>query len=173
MMRWTARPGHGPGTRKSAARSPRLITRLGICWVVHDPSGVGGHAEDVHVAGADLHDEQAVQALEGDGAVDVEQVGGEHRRSVREQELPPCRVGVPLGCRPARWSTQSVQMGTPPLVERSRATISAQSPGAGRSASASASASIFASRPAELHQLTEGTRTRGVSTTATAGDQII
>jgi hypothetical protein len=50
---------------------------------------------DVHVAGADLHDEQAVQALEGDGAVHVEEVGGEHRRGVRVQELPPRRA-VPL-----------------------------------------------------------------------------
>ncbi len=39
------------------------------------PVRVGGHAEDVHVAGADVHHEQAVQALEGDRAVDVEEVG--------------------------------------------------------------------------------------------------
>jgi hypothetical protein len=63
------------------------------------PVGVGGQAGDVHVAGAGLHDERAVQALEGDRAVHVEEVGGEHRRGVRVQELPPGRIGVPLRCR--------------------------------------------------------------------------
>jgi len=60
------------------------------------PVRVGGYAEDVDVAGADLHHEQAVQALEGHRAVHVEEVGGEHRRGLRVQELPPRHVGVPL-----------------------------------------------------------------------------
>ena len=60
---------------------------------------VRGDPEDVHVAGADLHDEQAVQALEGHRAVDVEEVGGEHRGCLGVQELPPGRVGVPFRCR--------------------------------------------------------------------------
>jgi hypothetical protein len=51
--------------------------------------------EDVHVAGADLHDEQAVKALQGHCAVHVE-VGGEHRGCLSVQELPACRIGVPL-----------------------------------------------------------------------------
>jgi hypothetical protein len=34
--------------------------------------------------------------LKGDRAVHVEEVGGEHRRGLRVQELPPGRVGVPL-----------------------------------------------------------------------------
>jgi hypothetical protein len=37
--------------------------------------GVGGHLEDVHGAGFDLHDEQGVQALQADG-VDGEEVRG-------------------------------------------------------------------------------------------------
>src|SRR5512140_2480148 len=41
---------------------------------------VRGYPEDVHVAAADLHDEQAVQAPEGHRAVHVEEIGGEHRR---------------------------------------------------------------------------------------------
>ena len=40
-----------------------------------------------------------VQALDCDDAVDVEEVGGEHCRCVRMQELLPCRVGMPLRCR--------------------------------------------------------------------------
>jgi hypothetical protein len=60
---------------------------------------VGGHAEDVNVAGADLHHKQDVQALEGDRAVHVEEVGGEHRCGLRVQEQAPCRVGAPLRCR--------------------------------------------------------------------------
>jgi hypothetical protein len=60
------------------------------------PVRVGGHAEDVHVTGADLHHEQDVQTLEGDRAVHVEEVSGEHRRGLHVQELPPRRIGVPL-----------------------------------------------------------------------------
>jgi|CZKW01.1.fsa_nt_gi hypothetical protein len=102
--------------RKSAARSPRSIRRLRICCVVHDPSGFRGDPEDVHTSAADLHDEQAIQAPERDRAVHVK-VGGEHRRGLRVQELPPRRVSVPFRCRqylrpfrtrrsveaPARW----------------------------------------------------------------------
>ena len=95
------------------------------------------------------------------------------------RQVSPNRFGAP-GLRPSGRHGVGRRGGQHPerpdgdstaRRARSRATISAQSPGAARSASASAS--IFASRPAELHQLTEGTRTRGVSTTATAGDQII
>jgi hypothetical protein len=59
----------------------------------------GGNAEDVHGPGADLHHEQAVQALESHRAVHVEEVGGEHRRGLGVQKLPARRVGVPL----RRW----------------------------------------------------------------------
>jgi hypothetical protein len=62
------------------------------------PFRVRGDPEDVHVAGTDFHDEQAIQALQGQGAVHVEEIGGEHRRCLRMQELPPSRVGVPLRC---------------------------------------------------------------------------
>ena len=68
---------------------------LGGPW----PVRVRGDAEDVHVPGADLHDEQAVQPLEGDRAVHVEEVGGEHRGCLGVQELAPCGVGVRL----RRW----------------------------------------------------------------------
>src|ERR1035441_887130 len=43
--------------------------------------------------------EQAVQALQGHRAVHMEEIGGEHCRGLRAQELPPRRVGVPLRCR--------------------------------------------------------------------------
>src|SRR5436309_1466928 len=52
------------------------------------PVRVRGHAEDVYVTGADLDHEQAVQALEGYRAVDVEEIGGEHCRGLGVQELP-------------------------------------------------------------------------------------
>jgi len=68
---------------------------LGGPWAVR----VRGHAEDVHVAGADLDHEEAVQALEGHRAVHVEEVGREYGRGLRVQELPPGRVGAPLGRR--------------------------------------------------------------------------
>jgi hypothetical protein len=60
------------------------------------PVRVGGDPEDVHVAGADLNHEEAVQAVEGHRAVHVEEVGGQHCRGLGAQELPPRRVGVPL-----------------------------------------------------------------------------
>ncbi len=47
--------------------------------------------------GADLDHEEAVQAPEGHRAVNVGEAGGEHRRGLRVQELPPRRPGVPLG----------------------------------------------------------------------------
>jgi hypothetical protein len=50
----------------------------------------------VHVAAADFDDEEAVQVLERDSAVDMEEVAGEHRGGLRSEEPPPCRVGVPL-----------------------------------------------------------------------------
>jgi hypothetical protein len=56
---------------------------------------VGGDPQDVHVAAADLHHEQAVQALEGHRAVHVKEVDGQHRRGLRVQELPPARIGAP------------------------------------------------------------------------------
>ena len=63
------------------------------------PVRVRGHAEEVHIARADLDHEEAVQAPEGHRAVHVEEVGREHRRGLRVQELPPRGVGVPLGRR--------------------------------------------------------------------------
>ena len=36
---------------------------------------------------------------QGHRAVHVEEVGGEHRRCLGVQELPPRRVGAPLRCR--------------------------------------------------------------------------
>jgi hypothetical protein len=50
----------------------------------------------VHIAGADLDDEQAVKALQCQRAVHVEEINGERGRGLGRQELPPRRVGVPL-----------------------------------------------------------------------------
>jgi hypothetical protein len=58
------------------------------------PVRIRGDPEDVNVAGADLDDEQAVQALQRDRAVNVEEVRGEHGRGLGVQELPPAHVGV-------------------------------------------------------------------------------
>src|SRR5712691_5425255 len=58
------------------------------------PVRVGGNAEDVHGPGADLHHEQAVQALESHRAVHMEEVGGKHRR-------PGCTETAATSCRSA------------------------------------------------------------------------
>jgi hypothetical protein len=60
---------------------------------------MGGDSEDVDVSGADFDDKEAVQAPECHRAVHVEEVGGADGRGLGVQELPPCRVGVPL----RRW----------------------------------------------------------------------
>lgn len=72
--------------------------RGGLRILLHGPGTdwVRGDTEDVHVPGADLYDEQAVQPLQGHCAVDLEEVGGEHRVCLGVQELPPGRVGVPV-----------------------------------------------------------------------------
>ena len=60
------------------------------------PVRVRGDSGNVYVAGADLDDEQAMQAPERYGAVHVEEVHGKHRRGPRVQELPPrwCRCAA-------------------------------------------------------------------------------
>jgi hypothetical protein len=50
----------------------------------------------MNVAGADFDDEQAVQALQRQRAVEAEEIGGEHGRRLGVQKLPPGRVGVPF-----------------------------------------------------------------------------
>jgi hypothetical protein len=54
--------------------------------------GVFGDAEDVYGAGADLHHEEDVDPFEGDGAVNVEKVGGQQSRGLAAQERAPCQV---------------------------------------------------------------------------------
>jgi hypothetical protein len=49
---------------------------------------VGGHAEDVHVPGRHLHDEQDLQASEED-RVDLEEVAGQQPLRLGAQESPP------------------------------------------------------------------------------------
>ena len=61
-----------------------------------EPVRVCGHSEDVHLPAADLDDEEAVQALERDGAIDMEEIAGEHRGGLRSKEPPPCGAGIPL-----------------------------------------------------------------------------
>ena len=86
-------------TRQARGAIPQIHQQVADLLHGPEPVRVRGDAEDVHVAGADLDDKQAVQTLQGQGAVHVEEVGGEHRRGLRVQELPPRSVGVPLRCR--------------------------------------------------------------------------
>lgn len=52
---------------------------------------MGGDAEDVDGAGADLHDEQGVQPLEADG-VHMEELSGEQAAGLGFEELFPFTV---------------------------------------------------------------------------------
>ena len=60
---------------------------------------MAGRAEDVHVAAADFEGEEHVDPFQGDRAVDVEEVHGQHGRGLRAQEPSPGRVGGPQRCR--------------------------------------------------------------------------
>jgi hypothetical protein len=103
-----------------------------VADLLHCPRSVraGGDPEDVHVTAADLHDEQAVQALESHRAVHVEEVGGQHGRCLSAQELPPGRVGLPFrrGGNPAdRRCADPVaeleQLALNPLVSQLRFSV--------------------------------------------------
>jgi hypothetical protein len=61
------------------------------------PVGVTGDAEDVHLPAADLDDEEHVQALEGERAVQVEEMISAHRGCLGGKEPPP--RGVVAACR--------------------------------------------------------------------------
>jgi hypothetical protein len=50
--------------------------------------------EDVHVAAADFDDEEHVQALQGERAVDMEEVAGQHGRRLGAEEPSPGGVVV-------------------------------------------------------------------------------
>ena len=60
---------------------------------------VSGHAEDVHVPGAHLHDEQHIRAPEED-RVDMKEIAGQQAISLCAQKRPPGGVRVPRN-RPA------------------------------------------------------------------------
>ena len=51
--------------------------------------GVRGHAQGMHMASADLEDEEHLHAAQSDRAVDVEEVAREHGRGLGAQELLP------------------------------------------------------------------------------------
>jgi hypothetical protein len=63
---------------------------------------VGGHAEDVHVPGRDLRDEQDVQALEED-RVDLEEVAGQQPLCLGAQNARQ-EVSTSRGAGLRRWA---------------------------------------------------------------------
>ena len=73
--------------RKEPVRSPRSMSRLRICWAVHGRPGVAVTPRMCTSPGADLHDEQAVQALEEDSCP--------HGRNHRRAPVGPARAGMP------------------------------------------------------------------------------
>ncbi|MEU4769781.1 hypothetical protein AB0H12_41835 [Actinosynnema sp. NPDC023794] len=92
--------------RRSSVRSPEvhhLVAGLlgGSCTV-----GVRGGAEDVDVAGGGFHHEEHVEALEGDRAVDVEEVPGQQARGLGVEEPPPGGVGAAPG---SGWYPQALE----------------------------------------------------------------
>jgi hypothetical protein len=87
----------------------------------------------VDVASVDLDDEENVDPAQCHGAVDVEEVAGQYRRSLSLQELPPAQVGVsgrrwrypqpskdPSDCRGADAMADLEQLALDPLVAPAR-----------------------------------------------------
>jgi hypothetical protein len=83
--------------RKSAVLSPRSINRLRICCVVHGPSGfavtprICTYREPISIT-KKQHRRCRVTAQST-----WKKVGRKLRRGLRTQEIPPRRVGAPLG----------------------------------------------------------------------------
>jgi hypothetical protein len=71
------------------------------------PVRVGGDAEDVYVAAADLHHEEHVQAREGERAVHVEEVTRQQGLRLCSEELAPGGVVTALWCR---WYAQPLRI---------------------------------------------------------------
>ena len=99
------RRGELPGPvadQEPECRGPLTEVHQEVADLRHSPRPVRvrGDPEDVLVAGAGLDDEQAIQAPERYCALHMKEVRGEHRRGLRVQELPPCRVGAPRRRRP-------------------------------------------------------------------------
>jgi hypothetical protein len=79
------------------AEGADLITEVGqqVAGGLSGPGRcVSGYPEEVHPAGADLHDEQNVKAAQGEG-VEGEEVRGQQAGGLRVQEGPPPGVGPP------------------------------------------------------------------------------
>ena len=60
---------------------------------------LAGRFEEVHVAAANLEGEEDVDPFQGDRAVDVEEVHGQHAGGLSAQEPPPGCVGGSQRCR--------------------------------------------------------------------------
>jgi hypothetical protein len=85
------------------------MRRLRACWAVQEPSGCAVNAEDVHVPGRYLHDEQDVQAFAED-RVDSEEVAGQQSLRLSAQECPPGGVQT-AGSRPVAPRAQDPSHG--------------------------------------------------------------
>jgi hypothetical protein len=85
--------------RNPPARSSRSISRLRACWVVHDPIGWLVVPRMCTERSPTSRGGEDVDPLQGDRAVDVEVVHGEHGRGLRAQEPSPGRMGRSRWCR--------------------------------------------------------------------------
>jgi hypothetical protein len=76
-----------------AVRWPRSIRKLRAACVVHAPSGYGGDAGQVDLAGVMLDDDQRVDAPQENG-IDVHEIGRDDAAGLGRQELLPGRAGA-------------------------------------------------------------------------------
>jgi hypothetical protein len=83
------------------------------------PVRVRGDPEHMHVAAAGLQNERAVQALQGHRALPMKEIGGEHCRGLRVQELPPGKISAPLRRRrdPQRFENPADRGRAHPVAE--------------------------------------------------------
>jgi hypothetical protein len=89
------------------------------------PVRVGGDAEQAHVQGLEFDDEEHVDALEGDRAVDVHEIAGERGGCVGLEEPAPGDLVTSgchqLGCAVGSENLAVILLGTGRLAEARKA----------------------------------------------------
>jgi hypothetical protein len=81
--------------RKPAARSPRSITRLRICWVVHRPSGFAVTPRMCTYRESTSITKKQYRRCRVTAQSTWKKSAASYRRGLRVQEIPPGRVGAP------------------------------------------------------------------------------
>jgi hypothetical protein len=120
----------GPVARKEPERCGALLEfHQEVAGLLGGPGSgrMASRSEDVHVAVANLQGEEHVDPLEGEGAVDVEEVHGQHGRGLHAQEPSPGGVGGSQWCRrdPPEFEDSADRGGSDAVAELAQFSLDA------------------------------------------------